>query len=87
MTVLTPVLHPGVDRDARSDIAEAADVSRRVVYQHFGDRDTLLLEAGLGLARRELLPPRGRRRGRADVNGRWRWPGSSPNTGSSTAPS
>ncbi|MFD0487807.1 helix-turn-helix domain-containing protein [Saccharopolyspora spinosporotrichia] len=22
-----------------SDIAEAADVSRRVVYQHFGDRD------------------------------------------------
>lgn len=39
-----------------SDIAEAADVSRRVVYQHFGDRDTLLLEAGLDLARRELLP-------------------------------
>lgn len=39
-----------------SEIAEAADVSRRVVYQHFGDRDTLLLEAGLDLARRELLP-------------------------------
>ncbi|MFJ9565186.1 TetR/AcrR family transcriptional regulator [Streptomyces fuscichromogenes] len=39
-----------------SDIAEAADVSRRVVYQHFGDRDTLLLEAGLDLVRRELLP-------------------------------
>ncbi|MBP2324893.1 AcrR family transcriptional regulator [Kibdelosporangium banguiense] len=39
-----------------SDIAGAADVSRRVVYQHFGDRDTLLLEAGLDLARRELLP-------------------------------
>lgn len=39
-----------------SDIAEAADVSRRMVYQHFGDRDTLLLEAGLDLARRELLP-------------------------------
>ncbi|MFJ1967439.1 TetR/AcrR family transcriptional regulator [Streptomyces sp. NPDC087903] len=39
-----------------SDIAEAADVSRRVVYQHFGDRDALLLEAGLDLARRELLP-------------------------------
>ncbi|MFI1213459.1 TetR/AcrR family transcriptional regulator [Streptomyces sp. NPDC020802] len=39
-----------------SDIAEAADVSRRVVYQHFGDRDTLLLEAGLDLARRKLLP-------------------------------
>nr|MDT0657250.1 TetR family transcriptional regulator [Micromonospora sp. DSM 115978] len=41
---------------ALSEIAEAADVSRRVVYQHFGDRDTLLLEAGLDLARRELLP-------------------------------
>ena len=27
-----------------------------MVYQHFGDRDTLLLEAGLDLARRELLP-------------------------------
>jgi AcrR family transcriptional regulator len=39
-----------------SDIAEAADVSRRVVYQHFADRDTLLLEAALDLARRELLP-------------------------------
>ncbi|QUH02102.1 helix-turn-helix transcriptional regulator [Saccharopolyspora erythraea] len=39
-----------------SDIAEAADVSRRVVYQHFGDRDALLLEAGLDLVRRELLP-------------------------------
>jgi hypothetical protein len=31
-------------------------VSRRVVYQHFGDLDTVLLEAGLDLARRELLP-------------------------------
>jgi AcrR family transcriptional regulator len=39
-----------------SDIAVVADVSRRLVYQHFGDRDTLLLEAGLDLARRELLP-------------------------------
>lgn len=39
-----------------SDIAEAADVSRRVVYEHFGDRDALLLEAGLDLVRRELLP-------------------------------
>jgi AcrR family transcriptional regulator len=39
-----------------SEIAEAADVSRRVVYQHFGDLDTVLLEAGLDLARRELLP-------------------------------
>lgn len=39
-----------------SEIAAAADVSRRVVYQHFGDLDTVLLEAGLDLARRELLP-------------------------------
>jgi AcrR family transcriptional regulator len=31
-------------------------VSRQLVYQHFGDRDTLLLEAALDLARREMLP-------------------------------
>jgi AcrR family transcriptional regulator len=41
---------------AISDIADAADVSRPVVYQHFGDRDTLLLESALDLAARELLP-------------------------------
>lgn len=39
-----------------SAIAEAADVSRRLVYLQFGDLDTLLLEAALDLARRELLP-------------------------------
>jgi AcrR family transcriptional regulator len=39
-----------------SDIADLADVGRRLVYEHFGDRDALLLEAGLDLARRELLP-------------------------------
>ncbi|RAY15731.1 TetR family transcriptional regulator [Actinomadura craniellae] len=39
-----------------SDLAEAADVSRQVVYQQFGDRDTLLLEAALDLARHELAP-------------------------------
>jgi len=39
-----------------TDIAEAADVSRQVLYQQFGDRDTLLLEAALELARSELLP-------------------------------
>jgi AcrR family transcriptional regulator len=37
-------------------IAEAADVSRRLLYQQFGDRETLLLEAALDLARRDLLP-------------------------------
>jgi AcrR family transcriptional regulator len=39
-----------------SDIAAAADVSRQIVYQHFGDRDTLLLEAALDLVRTELMP-------------------------------
>jgi AcrR family transcriptional regulator len=39
-----------------SEIAEAADVSRQVVYQQFGNRDVLLLEAALDLLRRELLP-------------------------------
>lgn len=39
-----------------SDIAEAAGVSRPVLYQHFGDRDRLLLESALDLATRELLP-------------------------------
>jgi AcrR family transcriptional regulator len=39
-----------------SDLAAAADVSRQVVYQQFGDRDTLLLAAAVDLARRELLP-------------------------------
>jgi AcrR family transcriptional regulator len=38
-----------------SDIAEAADVSRQVLYQQFGDRDTLVLAAALDLVRRELL--------------------------------
>lgn len=38
-----------------SDIAETADVSRQLVYQQFGDRDTLLLEAALDLVRTELL--------------------------------
>ncbi|MFF1609989.1 TetR/AcrR family transcriptional regulator [Amycolatopsis sp. NPDC058278] len=40
---------------AVSEIAETADVSRQVLYQQFGDRDTLLLEAALDLVRRELL--------------------------------
>jgi AcrR family transcriptional regulator len=44
---------------AVSEIAEAADVSRQVLYQQFGDRDSLLLEAAQDLVRRELLtePP------------------------------
>lgn len=39
-----------------SDIAEAADVSRQLVYQQFADRDGLLLAAARDLAERELLP-------------------------------
>jgi AcrR family transcriptional regulator len=42
-----------------SDIADAAGVSRQLVYLHFGDRDALLLEAALDLARRELAGPWG----------------------------
>ena len=38
------------------DIAEAADVSRQLVYLQFGNREALLLDAALDLARRELLP-------------------------------
>lgn len=39
-----------------SAIADAADVSRQLVYQQFGDRDALLLAAALDLAHRELRP-------------------------------
>ncbi len=44
---------------AVTDLAEAADVSRRLVYLQFGDRDTLLTEAAIDLVRRELLPQAG----------------------------
>jgi AcrR family transcriptional regulator len=53
---ITLVSERGTAAVAISDIADAADVSRPVLYQHFGDRDTLLLEAALDLAARELLP-------------------------------
>ncbi|MFI6279795.1 TetR/AcrR family transcriptional regulator [Streptomyces sp. NPDC050988] len=41
------------------DLAEAADVSRRLVYLQFGDRDALLVEATVDLIRRELIPQAG----------------------------
>ena len=44
------------DHDAYADIAEAADVGRSVLYNQFGNRHSLLLEAATGLLRRELLP-------------------------------
>lgn len=40
-----------------TDLAEAAELSRQLVYQHFGDRDALLVAAALDLAERELVPP------------------------------
>ncbi|GGT00220.1 TetR/AcrR family transcriptional regulator [Streptomyces chromofuscus] len=39
-----------------TELAEAADVSRRVLYLHFGDRDGLLIAAAVELVTRELLP-------------------------------
>ncbi|MCC8246219.1 TetR/AcrR family transcriptional regulator [Saccharothrix luteola] len=39
-----------------SDLAEAADVSRQLVYQQFGDRDALLTAAALDLVETGLLP-------------------------------
>jgi AcrR family transcriptional regulator len=39
-----------------ADFADAADVSRRLVYLHFADRDSLLVEAAVDLVRRELIP-------------------------------
>ena len=53
---ITLVSERGTAAVSISDIADAADVSRPVLYQHFGDRDTLLLEAALDLAARDLLP-------------------------------
>lgn len=39
-----------------TDLAEAADVSRQLVYLQFGDRDSLLVAAAVDLVERELLP-------------------------------
>lgn len=45
----------GTTAVSATELAEAADVSRRVLYQHFGDRDGVLVEAVGELVRRELL--------------------------------
>ena len=37
-------------------LADAANVSRQLVYLQFGDRDALLLEAAVDLVTRELIP-------------------------------
>ena len=39
-----------------TELSEAADVSRQLIYLHFGDRDSLLVEAAFDLVRRELVP-------------------------------
>ena len=48
-----------------TDLAEAAGVSRQLVYLHFADRDALLVAAAIDLARRELVL--GEESGRAAV--------------------
>jgi AcrR family transcriptional regulator len=40
---------------AVTDLTSAADVSRKLLYLHFGDRDGLLVAAALDLVERELL--------------------------------
>ncbi|MEV4115796.1 TetR family transcriptional regulator [Nonomuraea sp. NPDC049695] len=39
-----------------TDLADAADVSRQLVYLQFGDRDALLVAAAADLVERELIP-------------------------------
>ena len=39
-----------------TDLADAADVSRQLVYLQFGDRESLFVEAAVDLVRRELVP-------------------------------
>ncbi|MEV4112696.1 helix-turn-helix domain-containing protein [Nonomuraea sp. NPDC049695] len=42
-----------------ADLAEAANVSRQLVYLQFGDRDALLVAAATDLVERELMPVAG----------------------------
>jgi AcrR family transcriptional regulator len=53
---VTLVAERGTTNITVSEIAETADVSRQLLYQQFGDRDTLLLKAALDLAECELMP-------------------------------
>ena len=39
-----------------AELADAANVSRQLVYLQFGDRDALLVDAAVDLVRRELIP-------------------------------
>jgi len=64
--VVALVAERGTSNIPVSEIAEAADVSRQLVYQQFGDRDSLLLAAALDLAERELVPDSGGAQGGRD---------------------
>lgn len=46
-----------------TDLAEAANVGRQLVYVQFGDRESLLVEAVADLVRRELMTPTASRGG------------------------
>ncbi|MDQ4115083.1 MAG: TetR/AcrR family transcriptional regulator [Actinomycetota bacterium] len=46
----------GTTAVSATELAHEADVSRRVMYQHFGDRDGLLIAATANLVAQELLP-------------------------------
>ncbi|WP_239157666.1 TetR family transcriptional regulator [Streptomyces sp. SID13726] len=47
----------GTTSIAVTDITEAADVSRKLLYMHFGDREQLFTAAARDLLEREVLPP------------------------------
>lgn len=49
------VVERGTTDIAVTDLTEAADVSRKLLYLHFGDRGGLLVAAALDLVERELL--------------------------------
>jgi AcrR family transcriptional regulator len=46
----------GTTAVAATDLTEAADVSRKLLYLHFGDRDALFVAAALDLVQRGLDP-------------------------------
>ncbi|MGV9678452.1 TetR/AcrR family transcriptional regulator [Nocardia sp. NPDC003482] len=54
--VVRLVSERGTTSIAVTDLADAAGVSRQVVYLQFGDRDALLAAAAMDLTERELYP-------------------------------
>ncbi|WP_158851942.1 TetR family transcriptional regulator [Saccharothrix deserti] len=45
----------GTTAIAVTDLTEAADVSRKLLYMHFGDRDALLVAAAVDLVERKVI--------------------------------